>query len=130
MPPWKWTPSFTLADPRSAELAKVSTLRGVGPSLSAKLAQWGVETLQDLLFLLPLRYEDRTHVIAIGSLSPGDRAVVEGTVQLAEVAGGALLTQRRLRSLSFASGWASSSAAVVSGVGQCCATKTSRKREP
>ena len=75
-----------MAEPRSAELAKVSTLRGVGPSLSAKLAQWGVETLQDLLFLLPLRYEDRTHVIPIGSLSPGDRAVVEGTVQLAEVA--------------------------------------------
>ena len=75
-----------MADLRSTELAKVSTLRGVGPSLAAKLGEWGVETLQDLLFLLPLRYEDRTRVIPIGSLSPGDRAVVEGTVQLAEVA--------------------------------------------
>ncbi len=74
------------AEPRNGELAPVSTLRGVGPSLSAKLAQWGVETLQDLLFLLPLRYEDRTRIVAIGSLVPGDRAVVEGTVQLAEVA--------------------------------------------
>ena len=58
----------------------------MGPSLAAKLSQWGVDTLQDLLFLLPLRYEDRTRVVPIGALSPGDRAVVEGTVQLAEVA--------------------------------------------
>ena len=75
-----------MAEPRPAELAPVATLRGVGPALAAKLAQWGVETLQDLLFLLPLRYEDRTRVVPIGTLSPGDRAVVEGTVQLAEVA--------------------------------------------
>jgi ATP-dependent DNA helicase RecG len=75
-----------LAEPRTPELAPVSTLRGVGPSLAARLAEWGVETLQDLLFLLPLRYEDRTRLVSIGSLSPGDRAAVEGTVQLAEVA--------------------------------------------
>lgn len=75
-----------MAEPRTPELAPVSTLRGVGPSLAARLAEWGVETLQDLLFLLPLRYEDRTRLVSIGSLSPGDRAAVEGTVQLAEVA--------------------------------------------
>jgi ATP-dependent DNA helicase RecG len=39
----------------------------------------------DALFLLPARYEDRTQVTAIGALLPGNRVVVEGEVQLAEV---------------------------------------------
>ena len=39
----------------------------------------------DLLFLLPLRYEDRTRIAPIGALLAGTRAVVEGEVQLAEV---------------------------------------------
>lgn len=42
--------------------------------------------MQDLLFLLPLRYEDRTRIIPIGSLRVGDKAVIEGTIQLSEVA--------------------------------------------
>ena len=41
--------------------------------------------MQDLLFHLPLRYEDRTRVVPIGTLRPGDRAVIEGEIQLAEV---------------------------------------------
>jgi ATP-dependent DNA helicase RecG len=69
----------------SPEIRPVTTLRGVGDALAAKLAKLGITTIQDLLFLLPLRYEDRTHVVPIGSLRPGDRAVVEGEVQLAEI---------------------------------------------
>jgi len=69
----------------SYEARPVTTLKGVGYSLAQRLAKLGVETLQDLLFLLPLRYEDRTRTVPIGSLKPGDRAVVEGEVQLAEV---------------------------------------------
>ncbi len=68
-----------------AELRPVTALKGVGDALAQKLAKLGVETVQDLLFLLPLRYEDRTHVLPIGALRAGDRAVVEGEVQLAEV---------------------------------------------
>jgi len=68
-----------------AELRPVTTLKGVGEALAAKLAKLGIETVQDLLFLLPLRYEDRTHVVPIGTLRAGDRAVVEGEIQLAEV---------------------------------------------
>ena len=56
----------------------MATLRGVGPSLAEKLAKLGVTRVQDLLFVLPSRYEDRTHVSAVGSLRPGARAVVEG----------------------------------------------------
>jgi ATP-dependent DNA helicase RecG len=64
----------------------VTALRGVGPALAELLARLGLHTVQDVLFHLPLRYEDRTRVVPIGSLRHGDRAVIEGEVQLAEVA--------------------------------------------
>src|SRR6187551_2808846 len=68
------------------EQRPVAELRGVGPALAEKLAKLGVTQVQDLLFVLPSRYEDRTQISAIGSLRPGARAVVEGEVQLTEVA--------------------------------------------
>jgi ATP-dependent DNA helicase RecG len=61
-------------------------LRGVGGVLAEKLQRLGVQQVQDLLFVLPLRYEDRTQVLPIGGLQPGLRAAVEGEVQLTEVA--------------------------------------------
>jgi len=64
----------------------VTALRGVGAALAARLERLGVTSIADLLFLLPLRYEDRTRVTAIGALTPGTRAAVEGEVQLTEVA--------------------------------------------
>ncbi len=78
-------PTVTAAPGADAELRPVTALKGVGESLAAKLAKLGIETVQDLLFLLPLRYEDRTHVAPIGTLRAGERAVVEGEIQLAEV---------------------------------------------
>lgn len=67
------------------EQRPVTALRGVGEALAARLAVLGVERVQDLLFVLPTRYEDRTRVQPIGSLLPGSRAVVEGEVQLTDV---------------------------------------------
>jgi ATP-dependent DNA helicase RecG len=64
----------------------VTELRGVGEVLAARLRVLGVETTQDLLFLLPSRYEDRTRVVPLGALKPGQRAAVEGEVLLTEVA--------------------------------------------
>ena len=72
--------------PADAGSRPVTSLRGVGAALAARLARLGVATVADLLFLLPLRYEDRTRVTAIGALTPGARATVEGEVQLTEVA--------------------------------------------
>ena len=46
----------------------VRELRGVGPALAAKLADCGVHRVEDLLFHLPLRYQDRTRVTPIGAL--------------------------------------------------------------
>ncbi|WP_172148358.1 ATP-dependent DNA helicase RecG [Pseudomonas tumuqii] len=69
------------------ELAAVSVtaLKGVGAALAEKLAKVGLETLQDVLFHLPLRYQDRTRIVPIGELRPGQDAVVEGTVVGADV---------------------------------------------
>ncbi|MDE2219491.1 MAG: hypothetical protein KGJ52_03845, partial [Gammaproteobacteria bacterium] len=66
--------------------ASAVAIRGVGPQLAGRLARLGVHTQSDLLFILPLRYEDRTRVAPIGALQAGVRAVVEGEVLLAEVA--------------------------------------------
>ena len=63
----------------------VTVLRGVGDALAGRLRALGVQTTQDLLFLLPLRYEDRTRVVPLGELRPGQRAAVEGEVLLTEV---------------------------------------------
>ncbi len=67
-------------------LEPVTALRGVGETLAERLRALGVQTVQDLLFLLPLRYEDRTRVVPLGELRPGRRAAVEGDVLLTEVA--------------------------------------------
>ena len=60
-------------------------MRGVGPALAEKLQKLGVTQVQDLLFVLPSRYEDRTQISAIGSVRHGMRVVVEGEIQLTEV---------------------------------------------
>ena len=64
----------------------VTALRGVGAALAARLERLGIARVSDLPFLLPLRYEDRTQVSPIGTLTPGTRAAVEGEIQLTEVA--------------------------------------------
>ncbi|MDE2305971.1 MAG: ATP-dependent DNA helicase RecG [Gammaproteobacteria bacterium] len=69
-----------------SRMTPVTALRGVGEALAGRLRAIGVESIQDLLFLLPLRYEDRTRTFALGELRPGMRVAVEGEVQLAEVA--------------------------------------------
>ncbi|NOX75346.1 MAG: ATP-dependent DNA helicase RecG [Gammaproteobacteria bacterium] len=65
--------------------SSVLSLRGVGPGIAEKLGRLGIASIQDLLFHLPLRYQDRTRIAAIGSLRPGDEISVRGEVQLTEI---------------------------------------------
>jgi ATP-dependent DNA helicase RecG len=58
----------------------VTVLTGVGPSRAEHLAQKGISTLEDLLYYLPFRYEDRIHFTSIGELQPGQVATVQGEV--------------------------------------------------
>ena len=71
--------------PATLDAVPVSALRGVGPRSAGKLAAYGLETVQDVLFHLPRRYEDRTRVVPVGRLRFGDHAVIEADVDLAEV---------------------------------------------
>ncbi len=44
----------------------ITVLKGVGPAVAEKLAKVGLENLQDVLFHLPSRYQDRTRITPIG----------------------------------------------------------------
>lgn len=66
----------------------IDRLKRVGPRLSERLAGLGVTSVQDLLFHLPSRYQDRTRLTPIADLAPGGEALVEGVVVAAEVAFG------------------------------------------
>ncbi|MBK1691793.1 ATP-dependent DNA helicase RecG [Ectothiorhodospira mobilis] len=63
----------------------VTALRGVGPRMAQRLERLGIRSVQDLLFHLPLRYQDRTRIVPVATLRPGDEGVVEGVVDHTEV---------------------------------------------
>ena len=69
----------------SLESTPVTELRGVGSGIAAKLAAIGIETVLDLLFHLPMRYEDRTRIHPIGNLNAGDTAFTCGRIEGADV---------------------------------------------
>jgi len=67
------------------ETRPVTALKGVGSRLAERLERLDIHSVADVLFHLPLRYQDRTRVVPIGSLRPGMEAVVQGRVELTEV---------------------------------------------
>lgn len=73
---------------RTLDHIPVQELKGVGPRMADKLAALGVHNVQDLLFHLPLRYQDRTRITAIGALQPGVDTVIEGEIKACDVAFG------------------------------------------
>lgn len=56
----------------------LSTVKGVGPKFSEKLAGKGIRTLGDALAFLPIRYEDRTRITPLAMLAPGGNATFTG----------------------------------------------------
>lgn len=56
-------------------------LTGVGKRIAERLAHLGIHHVQDVLFHLPLRYQDRTRICPIGNLVPGDHVVIEGEIE-------------------------------------------------
>ena len=66
-------------------------LKGVGPRKAADLKRAGLVTVEDLLYRLPFRYEDRSRMQPIASLRPGQKAAVLGEIKSANLA----MTRRR-----------------------------------
>jgi ATP-dependent DNA helicase RecG len=66
----------------------LSTLKGVGPSLAEKLEKIGLLSVQDILFHLPLRYEDKTRVMTVRDLMPGTSTNIIGEVTDSQITHG------------------------------------------
>ncbi len=68
--------STTLSIPHS-DLSSIplDSVPGVGPQLLLKLSKLGIRTVEDALYFLPLKYEDRRSIRPLGASRPGERAV-------------------------------------------------------
>ncbi len=66
-------------------------LKGVGPRRAEKLAAAGYETVEDLLYVLPFRYEDRRSFATIAELVIGEVRTIEASVVSARL----IRTRRR-----------------------------------
>jgi len=62
------------------DLHSVTNLRGVGPKISESLKSLGIQSVQDAMFHLPFRYEDRTVLTPIGDASYDKSVLVEGEI--------------------------------------------------
>lgn len=80
---------------KTANLSQIpcTQLKGVGPKLADSLERCGIKSVQDLLFHLPFRYEDRTHITPLGSARVSTHVMIQGKITYADI------TQGRRRSL-------------------------------
>ncbi len=60
-------------------------IKGVGPKLAELLGRKGIATVEDALYLLPNRYEDRRQVLPVAKLRPGATSVFAGEIVSADV---------------------------------------------
>ncbi len=59
---------------------ELTELKGIGKTTAVKLQEFGLTDVMDLLFHLPLRYEDKTKITPIGELHGFSYAQVEGEI--------------------------------------------------
>jgi len=69
----------------------VQYVKGIGPRLAEVLAEKGITTVEDLIYYLPFRYEDRLNPRSVGELRAGEMATV-----IAEVRGSGLYRTKRM----------------------------------
>jgi len=63
----------------------ITELKGVGEKVAEKLKRLNIVSVADMLFHLPFRHEDRSTLLSIGALQPGQASLFEGRIELAEV---------------------------------------------
>ena len=75
----------------------LSRLKGVSDRTQALLSKMHLNTIGDLLFHLPLRYEDRTRPTPIAELMPGEHVMIQGVIRVRRYRGGRRVLTCRLR---------------------------------
>lgn len=63
----------------------LTQLKGVGNKLAETLAKLDISSVQDLLFHLPYRYEDRTRILPLSTFRPGMQGVFDVVVKSSKV---------------------------------------------
>jgi ATP-dependent DNA helicase RecG len=71
--------------------SEVKFVKGVGPQRAEALAEKGIQTVEDLLYYLPFRYEDRLNPRTLAELREGEMASL-----IAEVRGSVLFRTRKM----------------------------------
>src|SRR5439155_1309053 len=81
-PPWtEYRPAAGSLEPALAALGRpVEAVRAAGPKRAADLARFGLATVEDLLYHLPFRYEDRRALQPLAALRVGEEATAVGEV--------------------------------------------------
>ena len=71
------------ASPRTLYETDIRFAKGVGPRRAPLLEKLGIRTIEDALWFLPWRYEDRSRIVSISQLVPGEKATIAGTIHQA-----------------------------------------------
>ncbi len=84
----KPAPQPEAPDPRTQEYIQdldtpVQYVKGVGPRMAERFGKLGIDTVEDLLYHLPYRYEDRRGMKRIKDIGPGEKATVLAEVMVA-----------------------------------------------
>ena len=76
-------------DPQTPlECRPIEGLKRVGPRVRERLGRLGIGTVQDLLFHLPVRYQNRSRVVPLAELAAGAEAQIEGQVSDVQISYG------------------------------------------
>jgi RecG-like helicase len=86
--PAAWAPGGGRSSGLSLERLPIRALARVGPKIAERLERLGILTVQDLLFHLPLRYQDRTRVTPLAEIAPGLETWVEGEIRESSISQG------------------------------------------
>src|SRR3989304_1099447 len=84
-PPFSDSQTFYAIDEIKNRLSKLSTplkeVKGIGPKLAQMFAKKGLNTVEDILYFMPIRYEDRRQMKKIARLIAGAKEAASGDIR-------------------------------------------------